>query len=52
MKYVTDCITIFLNVVAKGGTIRWNWHITLICAWPPRGCTIDIPRAQAILHTL
>jgi hypothetical protein len=24
----TDCITIFLNVVAKGGTVRWNWHIT------------------------
>jgi hypothetical protein len=24
----TDCVTIFLNVVAKGGTVRWNWHIT------------------------
>jgi hypothetical protein len=24
----TDCITIFLNVVDKGGTVRWNWHIT------------------------
>jgi hypothetical protein len=23
----TDCVTIFLNVVAKGGTVRWNWHI-------------------------
>jgi hypothetical protein len=21
-------VTIFLNVVAKGGTVRWNWHIT------------------------
>jgi hypothetical protein len=36
----TEYVTIFLNVVAKGGTIRWNWHITPICAWPPRGCTI------------
>jgi hypothetical protein len=24
----TDCVTIFLDVVAKGGTVRWNWHIT------------------------
>jgi hypothetical protein len=24
----TDCVTIFLNVVAKGGNVRWNWHIT------------------------
>jgi hypothetical protein len=24
----TDCVTIFLNVVAKGGTMRWNRHIT------------------------
>jgi hypothetical protein len=24
----TDCVAIFLNVVAKGGTVRWNWHIT------------------------
>jgi hypothetical protein len=24
----TDCITTFLKIVAKGGTIRWNWHIT------------------------
>jgi hypothetical protein len=24
----TDCITVILNVEAKGGTIRWNWHIT------------------------
>jgi hypothetical protein len=23
----TDCVTIFLNVVAKGGTVIWNWHI-------------------------
>jgi hypothetical protein len=23
-----DCVTIFLNVVAKGGTVRWKWHIT------------------------
>jgi hypothetical protein len=24
----TDCVTLFLNVVARGGTVRWNWHIT------------------------
>jgi hypothetical protein len=24
----TDCVTIFLNVVATGGTVRWNRHIT------------------------
>jgi hypothetical protein len=24
----TDCVTIFLNVVARGGTVRWNRHIT------------------------
>jgi hypothetical protein len=23
-----DCVTIFLNVVARGGTVRWNRHIT------------------------
>jgi hypothetical protein len=23
----TDCVTILL-VVAKGGNVRWNWHIT------------------------
>jgi hypothetical protein len=22
------CVTIFLNVVARGGTVRWNRHIT------------------------
>jgi hypothetical protein len=32
----TDCVTIFLNVVAKGGTVI----LPLICAWPHRGCTI------------
>jgi hypothetical protein len=21
-------LTNFLNIVAKGGTVRWNWHIT------------------------
>jgi hypothetical protein len=24
----TDCVTIFINVVARGGTVRWNRHIT------------------------
>jgi hypothetical protein len=24
----TDCVTIFLNVVARGGTVRWNRYIT------------------------
>jgi hypothetical protein len=39
----TDCVTIFLDVVANGGPVRWNWHITpdLCLAWPPPGCTIQ-----------
>jgi hypothetical protein len=24
----TDCVTIFLNVVARDGTVRWNRYIT------------------------
>jgi hypothetical protein len=24
----TDCVSIFRNVVVKGGTVRWNRHIT------------------------
>jgi hypothetical protein len=33
----TDCVTIFLNVVARGGTVIWNRHITpdlcLVTSW-------------------
>jgi hypothetical protein len=31
-----------VNVVAKGGTVRWNWHITpdLCLATSHRVCTI------------
>jgi hypothetical protein len=25
---VVDCVTIFLNVVARCGTVRWNRYIT------------------------
>jgi hypothetical protein len=27
-SFRTDCVTIFLNVVARGGTVRWNRYIT------------------------
>jgi hypothetical protein len=36
----TDCVTNFLNVVAKDGTVRWNWH------------TPDLRLATSWLHDL
>jgi hypothetical protein len=37
----TDCVTIFLNVVAiKVVPSDGIGILPLICAWPPRGCTI------------
>jgi hypothetical protein len=51
----TDCVTIFLNVVGKGGTAIWNWPITsdlcLATSWlhdliytPPSGHNIHYTR--------